>query len=133
MLEDYNQFLEKIPSSFRWLLVPIAASVSYIIVTFVTGLILLGSEQDHMFRPIVIFVIQPVGASFVSTFCAYLTAPRGKLYTAIVVGGLFIVFGGWGIFFYGMVKFKFWLLVASIASLSGAVAAIFTAKTRPNL
>ncbi|MDB4197562.1 hypothetical protein N9777_04675 [Ascidiaceihabitans sp.] len=133
MLNSYNQFLEKIPNWGRWLLVPIAALVSYVIFTFAAGFILIGSEEDHMFRPILIFVVQPVGASFVSTFCVYHTAPRGKLYTAIVVGGLFIVVGGWGIFFYGMVKFKFWLLVGSIASLSGALAAIFTAKTRPNL
>ena len=133
MLDTYNQFIKKFPNWVRWLLVPIAAALSYFVITFVMGLLLIGSEQDDLYRLIIIWVGQPFGAAFISTLCVYHTAPHGKFYMAIVVGSLFIAAGGWGIFFYGTIEFHFWMLVSSISSMLGAGGAIFTAKNSPIL
>ena len=133
MFEAYNSVLGKLPNWLRWLLVPVAAFVSYAGITLLLGVIMLGSEQDHLYRPIVIYVAQPFLTTFFSILTVYHTAPRGKSYAALAMGFVWICMGAAVMFFYGFSNEQFWMLVGGIAQISGALGAVIIPKFHPSL
>jgi hypothetical protein len=121
--------IERLPSWIRWLLIPVAVVVLYILVNLFFGSIwflqhyLYGFERDRLYVLLIENTFQPSAASFAVVFGAAFISPTKKIGVALVVGAMMVLISGFGL----MSMFSsgnWWGVLNLVFSIAGSVIGI---------
>ena len=127
-------FFHKWPHWLRWILIPFAVVFAYILASvfinilswFQTGFI--GATEDSWFNWLHQFILLPALTCYLSTVAGAAMAPKFKFIASLVIGAIFVLISGSGVFFYMAIKTDYSMLFAMLASAVGAGAAILQMK-----
>lgn len=123
----HNELIEKLPNWLRWVLVPISAVVTLLVVWFLANLLnkifsfLSGPENNS--EKFVSYLIIPGVVSYCSVIASAFMAPRFKYVTAIIVSFIWIFVAGAVTFFTFLnQQWSYLLIIASfIFGVAGSV------------
>lgn len=123
-----NKFVEKLPSILRWILIPIASVLSYVIVSMLVNvggwiLTFLSTDRGGWGINFWTYLISPGLSGYVAVYISAILAPSGKRATTIVLAGVWFLLSG--IFAYTSVITGQWAnLIAVVSTVVGCGVAL---------
>lgn len=128
-----NEFIEKLPAILRWILIPIASVLSYVIVSMAVNIggwivTFLSSDRGGWGINFWTYLISPGLSGWVAVYISAILAPNGKRATAIVLAGVWFLLSG--IFAYTSVMTGQWAnLIAVVSTAAGCGVALSQIQT----
>ena len=131
MADGNVSLVEKLPNWLRWVLIPFGVIISFFLASFairffswIQGMYI-GAGEDSWFGWLQYYVLLPAASNYIAIIVGCYIAPNYKFITSLIIGAMFIMLSGIGIFMYLAVEFDFAMFVAMIAAAVGAAAAIY--------
>ena len=126
--------MDKLPNWLRWVLVPFAAIAVFLSINCVFAIFfwlrwLVGFDDGPRFMWYVFDIVMPIVSSYFGIVGACHVAPGQKFITSLVIGSLFMMSSGFGVFVYFPEEFDYSMLASTIAIALGVGVAIYDIKT----
>jgi hypothetical protein len=116
-------FIERLPSFLRWVLIPLVSVLGYVLVSLIVnlaGLIMtfISAERGGFGINFWTYLISPGLSGYFAVYSAAIIAPSGKRVTAIIIGGTWFMLAG--IFAYTSIVTGQWSnLIAVVSTVVG--------------
>jgi hypothetical protein len=126
-------FIERLPSFFRWILIPLVSVLGYLLVSLIVniaGLIMTFISVDRGGFGINFwtYLISPGLSGYFAVYSSAIIAPSGKRVTAIIMGGTWFMLAG--IFAYTSIIIGQWSnLIAVVSTVVGCGFALVHVQT----
>ena len=127
MPADDGTFVQRLPDWLRWIIVPYAMVVGYLVAAIPLAVVrwtIVLSVWLSWLDWLVVYLVMPSVAAFLAVIVGVLVAPKYKFITSLILGAVFLLIGGLGMYLYAVVELNFGMLMANLSGWVGAGIAI---------
>jgi hypothetical protein len=134
------ELIEKLPNWLRWILVPFAVVLTFLIVSILSNLFfwfqgnMLGIGEGAWLDQIWKNILSPAITGFASVYLGVFCAPSKRKIVALVIGAILVMLGGFSLFsllsrgdWWGVLN-----VVATVGGIGGAIYGVFEDKSEQN-
>lgn len=125
------EFVNKLPNWLRWVLVPLAVVVAFLLVSILSNLLfwfqgnMMGLGEGAWLDKIWKNALAPAITGFASVYCGVYVAPSNKKIVSLVIGALLVMLGGISLLSM-LADRNWWGLVNVLFTIGGIGGAIYS-------